>query len=276
MNLLDRLGLRSRAGAYRQPATSDGIGKAELAGLREADAREIEALHRAGTLSALRPRADRAHDLAQLIGTSIGEGLHICHELQLALDADAAGCGAICEFGVAQGATSRLLARELMADARAERRELWLFDSFEGLPKPSPQDRLINDIFNLGSMDAYAGTMHCPRALVEAKLAEIGFPAARTRIKQGWVDAALAAQPLPARVAFAYVDFDFYQPILDALRWLDGVTALGARVFVDDYGFFSEGAQLATDEFVAASGGRWRIALPVPCAGHFAMLARIG
>ncbi len=276
MNLLARMGLRSRADHYRQPATGDGIGRTELVALREGDAREIEALHRAGTLPTLRPRADRARDLAQLIGTSIGEGLHVCHELQLALDADLTGSGAVCEFGVAQGATSRLLARELMADERAERRELWLFDSFEGLPKPSAKDRLIDDIFNLGSMEAYAGTMHCPRALVESKLAEIGFPAARTRIKQGWVDAALAVEPLPARVAFAYVDFDFYQPILDALRWLDGVTAPGARVVVDDYGFFSEGAQLATDEFVAASGGRWTLALPVPCAGHFAMLARVG
>jgi O-methyltransferase len=260
---------------YRQPATGDGIGKAELIALRESDAREIEALHRAGTLPELRARVDRAQDLAQLIGTSVGEGLHVCRELQLALDADPTGEGAVCEFGVAQGATSRLLARELMAETRSERRELWLFDSFEGLPKPSAKDRLIDDIFNLGSMEAYAGTMHCPRELVEARLANIGFPAERTRIKQGWVAAALSIQPLPAKVAFAYVDFDFYQPILDALRWLDTVTVAGARVVVDDYGFFSEGAQLATDEFVAESDGRWSLAMPVPCAGHFAMLTRI-
>ena len=270
MNLLQKLGLRSRADAFRQEAISDGIGAPELVALREGDAREIEALYRESVLAGLRERPGRSRDLAQLIGTSVGEGLHICHELQHALEIH----GDLCEFGVAQGATSRLLANELMADPRGQGRTPWLFDSFEGLPKPTAKDRLIDDIFNLGSMDAYAGTMRCARTLVEAKLHDAGFPRDRMHIKQGWVEETIRAQPLPMKVAFAYVDFDFYQPIVDALAWLDGVTSRGARVVVDDYGFFSEGAQAATDEFVAACQGRWSLSLPPASAGRFAMLTR--
>lgn len=42
MNLLQKLGLRSRADAFRQEAISDGIGAPELVALREGDAREID------------------------------------------------------------------------------------------------------------------------------------------------------------------------------------------------------------------------------------------
>jgi O-methyltransferase len=270
-NIGERLGIRAANAAYYQTAVSDGIGATELVALREGDAREIEALYRATTLAALRPREGRARDLAQLIGTTVGEGLYICDALQHALE----GPGDICEFGVAQGATSRLLARELMADARAQVRSLWLFDSFEGLPRPTAKDRLLDDIFKLGNMAAYEGTMRCARSLVETKLRDAGFPAERTQIKEGWVERTIREAPLPAAVCFAYVDFDFYQPIADALAWLDTVTGRGSRVIVDDYGFFSEGAQIATDEFVAATGGRWKFSLPAPSAGKFALLERV-
>ena len=271
MNLLQRLGLSSRVEAYRQEAASDGIGATELVALREGDAREIEALYRMGALAQLRERKGRSRDLAQLIGTSVGEGLYLCDALQHALD----NAGDVCEFGVAQGATSRLLAGELSADTRGHDRNLWLFDSFEGLPQPSAKDKLIDDIFKLGTMDAYAGTMRCARTLVETKLRDAGCPEHRVHIKQGWVEETIRTAPLPSKVAFAYVDFDFYQPILDALHWLDTVTEPGARIVVDDYGFFSDGAQAATDEFVAECGGRWQLSFPLPSAGKFALLQRV-
>jgi hypothetical protein len=238
--------------------------------IRQNDCRELEALYRRFVLPDLAPRAGRDEDLFGLIGTTVGEGLYICDALRRAF----AVPGDLCEFGVAQGATSRLLARELLADPRGAGRRFWLFDSFEGLPKPSEKDVLIDDIFRLGSMDAYAGTMRCPRELVESKLAEATLPAERYRIKAGWVDRTLAEAPLPERVAFAYVDFDFYEPIKVALDWLDPRMPVGATIVVDDYGFFSQGAQTAVDEFVAAQGGRWSLALPVEAAGKFCILAK--
>ena len=66
--------------------------------------------------------------------------------------------GEVCEMGVAGGFKSRLLADEIIESNR----ELWLFDSFAGLPKPTGEDRLMDDIFGLGSMEAYAGTMKHP------------------------------------------------------------------------------------------------------------------
>ena len=234
--------------------------------IHQRDAVEIEELYRRFVFPDLVRRTGREKLLHELIGTTIGEAIYIIHSLQIAL---AAG-GDVCEFGVAQGATSRLLASEILETDRT----LWLFDSFEGLPAPSGEDKLIHDIFNLGSMERYKGTMASPETEVLKKLESIAFPRARTKVKKGWVRETIKQGELPSRVSFAYVDFDFYEPIKDALEFLDTRMAPGGQIIVDDYGFFSAGAQLAVDQFVEAADGRFGFELPLPFAGHFCVLSK--
>jgi hypothetical protein len=231
------------------------------------DAVEVEELYRRFVFPGLPKDERRAGLLHDLIGTTIGEAIYIIQNLHEGLRVP----GDVCEFGVAQGATSRLLASEIMSTDR----NLWLFDSFEGLPAPGPQDKLINDIFSLGSMDKYKGTMASPEAEVRSKLDSINFPPARTRVKKGWVRDSIKSGELPAQVSFAYVDFDFYDPIKDALEFLDSRMLPGGRIVVDDYGFFSEGAQLAVDQFVARVGSRFKFELPLRFAGHFCVLNKL-
>jgi O-methyltransferase len=231
------------------------------------DAVEVEELYRHFVFPGLPKDERRIGLLHELIGTTIGEAIYIIQNLHEGLRVP----GDVCEFGVAQGATSRLLASEI----RSTDRNLWLFDSFEGLPAPGPQDKLINDIFSLGSMDKYKGTMASPEAEVRSKLDSINFPRARTKVKKGWVRDSIRIGELPSQVSFAYVDFDFYDPIKDALEFLDRRMPPGGRIVVDDYGFFSAGAQLAVDEFVAAAGGRFKFELPLRFAGHFCVLSKV-
>jgi O-methyltransferase len=231
------------------------------------DSIEIEELYRRFVFRDLPRSEKRAALLNDLIGTTVGEAIYVVQYLHEALKVP----GDICEFGVAQGATSRLVAAEIAATER----NLWLFDSFEGLPEPGPEDKLIDDIFNLGAMSKYKGTMASPETEVLDKLASIQFPRERTKIKKGWVKDAIKSSDLPAQVAFAYVDFDFYEPIQDALEFLDGRMPAGGRIVVDDYGFFSEGAQLAVDQFVARMGPRYKFELPLPFAGHFCILSKV-
>jgi hypothetical protein len=177
----------------------------------------------------------------------------------------------VCEFGCNEGATSRLLAHEILPHAD---RRLWLFDSFEGLPARGETDRLIDDIADLGSMAAYQRAMRAHEDQVRSKLALVPFPPDRTRIVKGWIDKTLATADVPSAVAFAYVDFDFYDPIRLALEFRDRSMPAGGFAVVDDYGFFSEGAQLAVDEFVAARPARWCMLMPHPAAGKFCILER--
>jgi hypothetical protein len=232
------------------------------------DAAEVEELYRTFLFKGLPPREGRGRDLSDLIGTTVSEAVYLIKNLYEGLKVS----GDICEFGVAQGATSRLLAAEIMP---LQDRRLWLFDSFEGLPAPTSEDKLIHDIFNLGSMEKYQGTMASPESKVLDKLGLIGFPLERTKIKKGWVKDTISIGDLPSEIAFAYVDFDFYDPIKDALAFIDQHMPSGGRIVVDDYGFFSAGAQLAVDQFVAASAPRYSFELPLPFAGHFCVLGKL-
>ena len=232
------------------------------------DAVEIEELYRQFVFPDLPPRVGRAELLNELIGTSIGEAIYIVRYLHDAMKVP----GDICEFGVGQGATSALLAAEILPISE---RKLWLFDSFEGLPAPGPEDKLINDIFSLGSMTRYAGQMASPEAKVRDRLRLVGFPDIRTKVKKGWIKETIKDADVPDRVAFAYVDLDFYDPIKEALDFLAGRMRVGARIIVDDYGHFSAGAQLAVDQFVAKKQGGFQFEAPLPHAGHFCILSKI-
>ena len=200
--------------------------------------------------------------LDALVGTSRDEAAEILRSLAEVRDLS----GAICEFGVAQGCTSALIANEI----RDEPTVLHLFDSFQGLPAPSEEDTLLDDIFNLGTMAAYAGQMSCPRAMVEDRLRAIEFPPVRIAIHAGFVaDTLREVSALPLMVKFAYVDLDLYEGTRDALAWLDRVAVPGAVVIVDDYDFFSSGAKAAVDEFLFHSM-KWSMKM----GEHFVKLKR--
>ena len=217
------------------------------------------------------PNEIRPKLLARLVGTPPAEAYFLvqalckCRELP----------GDVCEFGVAEGETSALIANEIKF---ASNKRLHLFDSFEGLPKPTDKDELRNDIFSLGTIEAYAGTMSCPEEMVRSRLDAISFPAPRYVIHKGFIEQLIHEDTgLPKEVCFAYVDFDFYEPIKVALEFLHRVTPKGAIIIVDDYDFFSTGVKTAVDEFIDAKSSaqtHYECFVPNEHYGCFAVLTR--
>jgi hypothetical protein len=206
--------------------------------------------------------------LSKLLGTNISEGLSIISCLNKALSKP----GDVCEFGVAQGTTSALMANEING---LKDKNLWLFDSFEGLPMPTEKDQLKDDIFSLGSMEAYIGTMACGLDQVSARLQEISFPKTNTKVIPGFIEQTIHLKNLPEKVCFAYVDFDFYEPILIALNFLHTRMEPGSFVVVDDYDWFSTGAKTAVDEFFDQHKNAYKLTVPDKTLGHFAVLEKI-
>ncbi|MBF0594729.1 MAG: hypothetical protein HQL22_07160 [Candidatus Omnitrophica bacterium] len=208
--------------------------------------------------------------LARLIGTPPAEAYFILEALARTRDI----AGDVCEFGVAQGETSALIASEILTGGK----RFHLFDSFEGLPKPTAKDQLKDDLFSLGSMEAYAGTMASPEALVRARLGAVAFPPARFVIHKGFVEQVFArGQGLPNRVSFAYVDFDFYNPIKETLAFLHRIMPAGGVIIVDDYDFFSTGAKTSVDEFLQAMNAAspvYACEIPDTRYGHFVILTK--
>lgn len=209
----------------------------------------------------------RTELLARQYGTPPPEAYYLVHALAKTRLID----GDLCEFGVAQGEISALLASEIL---ESEKR-LHLFDSFEGLPKPTKEDALQDDVLELGSIEAYAGKMASPESFVISRLREVGFPRDRYVLHKGFFENLLPEKiDFPTRVAFAYVDFDFYEPIKQVLEFLDGVSSPGGIFIVDDYDFFSTGAKKAVDEFLETRMDRYTINVPDSRIGHFAILEK--
>lgn len=231
--------------------------------------RQVYAACTAGFSPPLEDRPGRAELLYRLIGTETTEALHLLHWLQQALDGD----GDVCEFGVAQGATSALLANEI----RDGDRRLWLYDSFRGLSVPHQEkDELIDDIFQFGSIDRYAGSMAYSVESVRSRLRSVGFPDDRTVVVEGFIRADLPADLLPHTVAFAYLDFDLYEPIRVGLDLLAPRCRPGSVLMVDDYGYFSSGPRTAVAEFLAEHPNRYELVEASPGTGHFCVLRCLG
>jgi len=212
----------------------------------------------------------RSKLLARLQGTPPSEAYFIIESLANTRMVT----GDVCEFGVAQGLTSALIANEIVKSNKV----LHLFDSFEGLPKPSNKDELKDDIFSLGKIEAYKGTMACPENMVISNLKDISFDENRYEIHKGFIEELIHYDKnLPKKVSFAYLDFDFYEPIKIVLNFLDTVTEKGSIIMVDDYDFFSTGVKKAVDEFILEKNKQakiYGIFIPDKRFGCFAIIIR--
>jgi O-methyltransferase len=215
----------------------------------------------------LRERPGRRALLATLIGTEVPEAIFLLRYLQDALES---GAGDVVEMGVAQGSTSALLANEILDDPA---RRLWLYDSFQGLSEPTTEDELIDDMDHRGSMRAYTGTMAFPEREVRARVKATGLPAERLRVEAGYLD---SRSPVPGGVAFAYLDFDLYEPILTGLRLLHPSTRPGSILMIDDYRFFSSGPELAVRHFLTEQENAYELLEPPAGSGAFCALRRTG
>lgn len=241
--------------------------KARKGGLYPIAIRELEAVWRNTQFPAIPENERRVDLMCDLDGTQPTEAMHLLAWLHESLGVE----GAIGEMGCAAGLTSALIGNELLDSDR----HFWVFDSFEGLSAPTEKDRLIDDVFELGSMSAYRGTFAFGEDSVLANLAQVGFPAVRTHTVKGFIPDSFSTPGLPDTFAFVYVDLDLYQPIKDALEWLHrDRLAPGGIVMVDDYGWFSEGAQTAVDEFLAEQPDAYDVLMPEAWSGHFIALRR--
>lgn len=147
--------------------------------------------------------------------------------------------GALVDRGVWNGGSTALLS------AGAPQREVWAFDSFEGLPEPSAAE--------LDGVDAAAFTGDCLGAEENLRLVvgQHGSPG-RLNIRKGWFEHTLVpAAPEIGPIAVLHADGDWYESILTTLDALYDQVSTGGFVAIDDY-FVWEGARKATDEFRAS------------------------
>ena len=204
--------------------------------------------------------------LTKLAGTPTFQALFILDALHKTRDIE----GDVCEYGVAQGRTSGLIATRLGRTEGGKR--LWLYNSFEGLPKPSAKDILLHDLYGLGDMAKYEGMFSLPEDLARAEIGRSGLAPDRVTICKGWIEAATLADRSPRKISFSYLDMDLYQSTKDVLALLIERMPAGGIAVVDDFEFFSSGVKTAIEETMSEFPGAF--SLDRPFDDKFAVLTR--
>ncbi len=146
--------------------------------------------------------------------------------------------GAIVECGVFKGGAAALLAHA------APSRDIYLFDSFEGLPPPGAKD-------GQQALDAYqAGWCAGSEDEVRQIFGRLRLLSPHVHFVKGWFQDTFPQTTVGA-IALLHVDADWYDSVRLCLeRFWDDVAPGGFVVF-DDYARW-EGCTRAVDEFLAA------------------------
>jgi len=165
--------------------------------------------------------------------------------------------GAVVECGVWRGGSTMIAAMTLAA-CHDTARELWLYDTYEGMSEPSEHDRDWRGIPAAELMrDGAANketSVWCYASIddVRANMGRTGYPADRMRFVVGKVEDSLPGEA-PAQIALLRLDTDFYESTYHELQHLYPRLAPGGVLIIDDYGHWA-GARKATDQYFAERG----------------------
>lgn len=134
--------------------------------------------------------------------------------------------GDVVEFGCYAGTTSLFIRRLLDQQGQSQSRTFHVYDSFEGLPVKGAEDQ------SAAGIDFKAGKLSVGKKELLNQFKAAGLKPPITH--KGWFNQ-LAADDVPKQIAFAFLDGDFYQSILDSLQLVWPNMAPGGVVIVDDY-----------------------------------------
>lgn len=156
--------------------------------------------------------------------------------------------GAIVECGVWKGGSMAAIARTLI-QARDLTRELYLFDTFEGMPEPTAQDIDYSGKSAAKVLVEDEGTRCAGAPLGDVKkvLYETGYPKDRIHFVQGKVEETIP-QSAPESISLLRLDTDWYESTAHELVHLFPRLSRGGIIIIDDYGHW-KGCRQACDEY---------------------------
>jgi len=162
--------------------------------------------------------------------------------------------GDIVECGVWRGGSMMLIAQRLI-QLKDLTRNLYLFDTFEGMSAPGQEDISAIDSNSakdlLDQSDRLKGdNVWCYSSLDEVKsnLQKTGYSSDRLRFIKGKVEDTLP-EPSIGNIALLRLDTDWYESTKHELETLYDKLVPGGVLIIDDYGHWT-GSKKAVDEFI--------------------------
>ena len=154
--------------------------------------------------------------------------------------------GDLVECGVWNGGSSAIMGKALMECGGLKGRRLWLFDSFEGVPKPGEKDGWFERTFYFKGWNK-GDIQH-----VREAFARLNVPMDNVRIVPGWFNQTLKSSAVE-RIALLHIDADWYDSVRDILEAFYERVVPGGFVVLDDYGSW-QGCRSAVHDFISMHG----------------------
>jgi len=161
--------------------------------------------------------------------------------------------GAIVECGVWRGGSMMIVSNTLQRLGNTDR-ELYLFDTYEGLPRPD--EELDVDLWNNRGIDGWVTQRRSDESSnwayasieeVRANLEGTGYPNEKMHFVKGMVENTIPHQTLSS-IAILRLDTDWYKSTRHELEHLFPRISPNGIIIIDDYGHF-KGARKAVDEY---------------------------
>jgi hypothetical protein len=163
--------------------------------------------------------------------------------------------GALVECGVWRGGSVMAAIYTLLNQGDTSR-DVYLFDTFEGMSEPTEKDVMFNgqkasEVLSAESRKEGANSYWCNAGVEDVKrnVASTGYPSEKLHFVEGKVEATLP-QHAPEQIALLRLDTDWYESTAHELMHLYPRVAPNGVVIIDDYGHWL-GARQAVDEYFA-------------------------
>jgi O-methyltransferase len=150
--------------------------------------------------------------------------------------------GDLIECGVWRGGAC-ILMRAVLAAYGDETRNVWLADSFQGVPRSDPANYKADKGIRL---DHYSSILGVSQDEVKANFARYGLLDDRVRFIPGWFKDTLHDAPVE-RISILRLDGDLYESTIQALEPLYPRLSPGGFCIIDDYKAIPACEQAVTD-----------------------------
>lgn len=165
--------------------------------------------------------------------------------------------GDVVECGVWRGGSMHAVARTLTL-CGDQTRDLYLFDTFEGMPPPSEHDvrhdgRPAERLLAAGAKDSNVWAIASLED-VRAGFATVPYPAEKVHFVKGMVEQTVPDE-VPDTISILRLDTDWYESTAHELLHMWDRLVSGGVLMIDDYGHW-KGSRRATDEFLERTGAQ--------------------
>lgn len=165
--------------------------------------------------------------------------------------------GDIVECGVWKGGSSLAAAIQLKK-LNSYKRNIWLFDTFEGMSKPTSDDidlkgktaesQMENEEIKTSRLWGYSELEE-----VRRNLSISNYPEEKILFVKGKVEETLIKEHIPEKIALLRLDTDWYESTIIEMQVLFPKVVSGGIVIIDDYGHW-QGCKKAVDEYLKNQG----------------------